>query len=329
MAEICLVLHIKDFTGRRLEQIEGLFDGAYFPYVLYDHEVRFSTLVNADTVKNPYARGSITNISVYFVGELPVEIDVENNCIYTDRGSSSIYVDGSLADGPEYRPKYDCIDEDFEAQLELFCLSMFQSIILTAPDIDINTAKFSILLNQSFFKEKKYIEYPVHEESYERWPHMFKTVISIEQTWNWLTRNGLKYSSKPICPAVSLLYYLFNRQNHEVILYSVIGLETLYLGRKNRSGKKYMLKNRINTVFPDVPKDQIGRMYEVRSSISHGEGDISSSIVWMDLVNNNEEYEELALLSGAILIESIRMLIANNATSFTFEERVDVKYGFR
>ena len=329
MAEIRFVLYLRDYSGERLNQIKNIFANTAFFYNIYGYEVGFSTEVSSKTVKNPHSRGSITDIQVSFIGDLPAEIDVERNDVYYYDGPKNIqYKKSDVAKLRKYF-KHDCLDEDFQTQLEIFCLSMVQAIILTDPSLDINTGHFKIYIDQMPFKEKKHIEYyPMHEISYDEWRLIFRTSLEITKVWDWLLRNGIKFSSKPKCPTVSLLYYLLNRDYHEILLYSVIGLEALYGDRNRRNPKSPILQNRINAVFPSVAKRQVKKLYDVRSSISHGVGDISSAIAWLDIINNNKEYEELAILSSALLIESIRMLVANDATSFVFKEEVNVSYGF-
>lgn len=330
MAEIRFVLYLRDHSGERLNRIKSIFANTSFLYNLYGYEVRFSPRISSKTVENPYSRGGTTDIQVSFIGVLPAEIDVERNDIYYYDCSEDVQCSKSAVLKPRESFKHDCLDENFQAQLEIFCLSMVQAIILTDPSLDINTAHFKIFLDQLLFKEKKHIEYyPMHEEAYDRWKLLFSTYLDIEQVWNWLLKNGTKLTTKPICPTVSLLYYLLNRDYHEVLLYSVIGLEALYGDKDRRNSKSITLQNRIHAVFPSVTRNQIRKLYDVRSSISHGDGDISSAIAWLDLINSNKEYEEKAVLSSAILIESIRILVAKNATEFVFKEELSVAYDFK
>ena len=325
MAEICLMLHLRDYSGKTNDRINSIFNNAVFPYNIYGYDVLFKTTINSTSMRGPYSASEIT---ISFITELPSEIDVDNNDIFYADKSNVTCSELENCQGKELY-KHDCLDEDFEAQLEIFCLSIVYAIILVDSSIDLGTARFSILLNQKqAFKDKRYIDNHIYEEIYDETQIVPRVSLEIAQTWDWLVKNGIRFATKPTCPVVSLLYYLFNREYHEVLLYSVIGLEALYVDNNRRASKSLMLQNRINHVFPSVTKEQIKQIYNVRSSISHGSGDISSSIVWLDLINSNKEYEELAILSSSILIESIRMLVANDATSFVFKEDVNITYSF-
>ena len=328
MVEIRIVLHLKNYEKNGLNQIRSIFHNAIFPFSIMGNEVLFSSRIDSKRITESNKSDIARNIRVSFIGELPAEIDMENNDIYYYFGPRNLTKDKISI--PELKNffKHECLDEGFEAQLEIFCLSMVYAIILTAPGINLNTAHFKSYLNQELFKERKYIEYPIYEDAIEEWPHFFKAELNIEQTWDWITKYGIKYASKPLCPVVPLLYYLLNREFFEIILYAVIGLEALYLDNKIKTGKSYTLQNRIHAVFPEISKEKIKKMYSVRSNITHGEGDIASAIVWLDLINNDIENEQMAALSSAIFIESIRLLVAHNAIKFSFKEHVDVDYGF-
>ncbi|MBO4807438.1 MAG: hypothetical protein J5537_00240 [Lachnospiraceae bacterium] len=328
MAEVKIELRIRAFEEKHISQVKSMFYGTIFPFVILGNEVSFYTKIRSEEVNIPDTVGKANDIWVYFVTDLPVEIDIDNNDVYYYDGDRNI--PANMISVPKLKSsfKHGCLDEDFGAQLELFCLSMFYSSFLAFPSIDLNSAHFKTYLNERLFREKRYCEYAINQEAYEDWPEIFKSNLNISQTWAWVIKNGISCTSKPACPVVSLLYYLFNREFFEIMLFSVIGLETLYGDKRNKTGKSYTMQNRINAVFPEITKEQINEMYKHRSSIAHGEGEIASAIVWLDLVSNNKEYEETAILSSALFLESIRMLISKNATHFVFREKVDVSYGF-
>ena len=169
MSEICLILHIRDFTGQRFQEIKDVFKDTAFPCDIYGYEVIFNTMIECVKRGPQYSKDDGFDITVSFTGQIPAEINVENNDIYFYDGPKDIPTSMiSVRELKQYF-KHDCLDEDFQTQLEILCLSIVQAVILTAPFIDINTAHFTILLNQIKFKEKRHIEYPVHEESYDKW----------------------------------------------------------------------------------------------------------------------------------------------------------------
>lgn len=328
MLDIKIVLYLRNYEKDGLQQIRSIFQNTFFPFNISGYEVSFSTYIKWKRIIASNRESNAKDIQICFIGKLSAEIDMDRNIIcYYDNFKSCTQNEISLQETKHFY-EYDYLDEGFDAQLEVFCLSMVYSIILTAPDINLNTAHFKIYLNQRLFKDRKYIEYPIYEDAYKEWTSIFKTKLGVRQTWDWLTKYGVKYKSKPLCPYVQLLYYLFNREYFEIVLFSVIGLEALFLDKKNKTGKSYTLQNRIHTVFPEISKDQIKKMYNIRSNITHGEGDMASSIVWLDLINNDMENEQMAVFSSALFLESIRRLISHNAIGFTFEERMNITYGF-
>ena len=205
---------------------------------------------------------------------------------------------------------------------------MTLAIILTMPWIDINTAHFTIYLNHKEFKNKSYITYPIHEEAYEQWPSLFKTNLNIIQTWNWLNLNYIHDTDNSNCPAASILSYLLNREYHEIMLYSVIGLEVLYGDKKDNRGVSFKLQNRIHSVFPDISPKQIKDIYKNRSVFTHGDFRITSHDLYWDSLNGNFKYITEAIQAFAIFLESIRMLIANNSVKMVFHEKTQVDFKF-
>ena len=337
MAQIEIVMNIRDFRGVIYEQLLKEFDNKIFPYDIYNYNLNFKSALNKEIKTLPLGRDSsieATDINLSFSSNIDAEIDEKYNMILYYENPWNHNNDESGASEPlcsfidDPFDKYDSLDDDFKCQLDLFCMRMTHTIILTMPWIDINTAHFTIYLNHKKFKNKNYITYPIHQNAYEKWTSLFKTNLNIIQTWNWLNLNHIHDTDNSNCPAVSILSYLLNREYHEIMLYSVIGLEALYGDKKNNHGVSFKLQNRIHSVFPDISQNQIKEIYKDRSVFTHGCFRITSHDLFGDFLNGNFKYENEAIQASAIFLESIRMLIANNAVKMVFHEKTLIDFKF-
>lgn len=124
--------------------------------------------------------------------------------------------------------------------------------------------------------------------------------------------------------AFSALTYVLNREDHESLLYSVIGLESIY--SPNNHGISYTLQKRINYIFPSVTKEQIKTIYSKRSDFVHGKEKINLYKDYTDMINGIFPYDDVSILATALLIETIRKLIANDATKIIFREQVSHQF---
>ena len=72
-----------------------------------------------------------------------------------------------------------------------------------------------------------------------------------------------------------------------------------------------------------VKKEQIKELYQARSKFVHGELKVGNYQLTEEVVDDYLEMNEPATLATAILLESLRILIANNATSIQFAESIE------
>ena len=331
MAQIEVVLAIRDYNGNEYEELKKLFEGSVFPYTLCGNPLTFTPVLNSkERIINRKNETDLkfNDIQVKLIAEIPAEIDIENNYIHYYNGSRDLSAEDITVKKLHKYFKHDTLDDQFEGELEVFCQKMTQAVFLAKPDASLETAQCTIYLDHVRFREKRFIDNLVQEEVYEEYSNLFKTDLNIGKTWEWLVRNGVTATGEASCPVVPILSYIFNREYHEVLFYSVIGLEALYGNGKNNRGIKYTLQNRIHAVFSDITTDQIGNLYAARSEFAHGNGEIGSCNLVSYLIHHREKYRDKAILSCAILFESIRLLIANNAARFTFQESLDVQVGF-
>ena len=110
----------------------------------------------------------------------------------------------------------------------------------------------------------------------------------------------------------------FDTTGYEALLYSVIGLESLFTEPKSRN-ITYQLKKNIAAVFPSLQEADLNKVYKLRSKFVHAGSDISFLDSFIGFANDSTLKESLELAS-AILIESIRLLIRSQASRFVFKE---------
>lgn len=130
-------------------------------------------------------------------------------------------------------------------------------------------------------------------------------------------------NKKPPIP-FTMLTYLFNRESHESLLYSVIGLENLYFSKNG--GIAYTLQKRINYLFPSITKDQIKNIYSQRSDFVHGKVEMMMFKDYNDEINDILQFDDAAILACALLLETLRMLAVNNASKISFNEQLSHKF---
>ena len=108
-------------------------------------------------------------------------------------------------------------------------------------------------------------------------------------------------------------------------MYSIIGLESIFTAKESKN-TNYLLQNRITHLFPSVTKTDIKNMYQLRSEFVHGNKRIGILYSIDDQIENEEDYKNNAMLSAALLIESIRILIAHNALGIEFQQTISHTY---
>ena len=122
----------------------------------------------------------------------------------------------------------------------------------------------------------------------------------------------------------SALSYVFNREMHEILIYSIIALENIYA--PNDKGISYTLQKNMTTVFPCITKEMIKNLYKMRSKFVHGEISMGNYQLIEEIFDCTRDYEEPSKLAIALLIATIRKLIENDATSIKFRETISFEY---
>ena len=197
------------------------------------------------------------------------------------------------------------------------------AFVLAYPEIDISPCRTFVYFNGEEYRHENFFdEGCIVDESRT----LLHEHITIQQAWNWIANNSnLCKRRTSNLPALVALSYVLNRKYHEVLMYSIIGLESIFLS-PNDKGISYLLQNRITHLFPNIEKKSIQEMYKLRSKFVHGDMPIGIFYSPCDQMENDENYKKYALISLTLLIESIRILIAHNAAEIEFQQIVSHTY---
>lgn len=330
MTLLKFVMSIHDYNDKVYKELLNTFSNTVFPYDIYNCTINFKTELNSKVIPTPLVNVKETIINLTFRGELAAEVNIEDNSVLYYDGPKNLGAEEITVKKLHKYFKHDRVDENFEGQMELICLQMVHSIVLSSPWLNINCADFTVYIDENKFLSKRFITcYPIQNEAYEAWPELFNTKITINQTWNWLIQNKIHDKKSSNCPVVSFLSYLLNRDYHEIMLYSVIGLEAIYGDSKNKRSIAFTLQNRIHRIFPNISMDQVKKLYKARSRLAHGDTTIGSYDLLLDLINGDFDLSTEAIFASALFIGTLRMLIANNAVKIDFIEKLQVYYSFK
>lgn len=220
--------------------------------------------------------------------------------------------------------EYSSLDDDFYSDLTARIRGFIIACILTNPSIGFEIRTFKVFFDNKLYDRQLAITTDciselIYHKQYLDIDLKFKDVLS------WLYNNTSYFDSQIVSPVYfSAFSYLLNREANESLIYAVIGLENLFLA-KNECGIKYALKNRLNIVFPNVSQESINDIYKKRSEFVHGNLPIDD--FGCCHFNDAVEYNVTsATLASVLLIDSIRLLIKNNATAIKFSTNISYKY---
>lgn len=75
-----------------------------------------------------------------------------------------------------------------------------------------------------------------------------------------------------------------------------------------------------------VSKDEIKRMYSLRSKFVHGELSISNCDLLSETLDDYDQFSDTAFMAMSLLFETVRVLISNNADSIIFNETISYDF---
>jgi len=166
------------------------------------------------------------------------------------------------------------------------------------------------------------------------WPETYD--LKIETVWNYLTSFvffNIGFGEGPIGRAIAAMTYLLKNEFKEVVesisldmIWILIGLEALY--GKGSVGSKNQLIEKSRTFLgePNKNKKSLGKSYDLRSRVIHGDIDIPFSYCPF---HGLEKYEKLSsdmedarFISTAILLSSLQKLVKENKRSLEFKYHI-------
>lgn len=143
--------------------------------------------------------------------------------------------------------------------------------------------------------------------------------IPVQQSWDWAKKpfyakkkipSTKKYKDSTEHQAITALTYALNRTPSEQLFYAVVGLESIFT--KNEKQAKEQLKQGITKEFPFVEEKQVAKIYQYRSEFAHGD------LIFPLYYDQHEthwraiDYRKPAHTASALLLMSIRTLVARN-----------------
>ena len=254
-------------------------------------------------------------IIITLTGQVDAEVDIENNYFILPsmkRPSLEEIVEKDLCTPLLFKQ----IDEHLIPTIHQIATNFLIALLLSDSIFaDFMTGKYVLYLNGRQYEDYRLIEFDGDMVS----AAVPDSKVGIEDCWKWICNNtmmGVPGKKEPVY--FTVLSYLLNRYDYEALLYSVIGLESLFTEPKSRN-ISYQLKKNIAAVFPSLQEADLNKVYKLRSKFVHAGSDISFLDSFIGFANDSTLKESLELAS-AILIESIRLLIRSQASRFVFKE---------
>lgn len=250
---------------------------------------------------------------------------------------SEIEIECTVQKGHESYQRKLCIDEIipfFSDNLEKYLYDLFLITNVSYPGC-LSLGAGKILLNRKkIVKKIKRLHSPFAEifinTVTNRHIGPVLQTIPLQQSWDWFLQrtNFFEGTSKhAVDRALNALSFTVNANNHEELLYTLIGLEALYNNNEvniNSIMKQIYIKTKILLQDGKDYKKSLKFMYEVRSSFIHGSLNFRNKHTFdYDNEEFNEKFYKALMTSLSVLIASIQKLIL--ADSNGIEENYSIK----
>ena len=158
-----------------------------------------------------------------------------------------------------------------------------------------------------------YDAYTPYEDD-EVWAFKGRQCLKMSAVWRWMeyAQRQYRWENQTIAIPITALSYVMNRMPTEQLIYSVIGLESIYVS-KNQKHKQEQLKLLLPQVCSGITKDDVGKFYSLRSDFVHG-NQAFPVYSRAPYYNFESKYTEPCSIKAAVaLIMTIRALIEHNA----------------
>ena len=168
----------------------------------------------------------IYDVEIVVASDIAIEVDIENNSV--------LFYDGPKAKELKHRDiavlkryiKDDSLDEFYMDKIKKFVLAIVMSIAITYPEIDINSATSIVTFDGKNYRKERYFScYPIQNDAVKKYGGLIDTKISFDDCFNWIKKyTSLAGQNKKSPVIFSALSYVFNREMHEILIYSIIAL---------------------------------------------------------------------------------------------------------
>lgn len=244
--------------------------------------------------------------SINFEFHLPFTIYIKSDSIYSSTS-------------------YKRLDEFYENEMKKLIFALVMAILLVNPHFITPCGVAFMYINDEQYITERFFKVDNHHCAVLKYNELFETELCLNQTFEWVKRHTNLLHTTERSPVIfGALTYILNRECHESLIYSIIALESVYT--PNSKGISNTLQKRITTVFPAITKEQIKQIYAKRSKYVHGEIKIGLFPFYDEVMEDDHDFYDSATLATAMLIETLRILIANNSVSFVFYENITFDY---
>lgn len=278
----------------------------------------------AEEYREQYEMGRESIAIISFETKMDMIIDVKNNDIWLPEDTWRF--DKRTVGHKRYRKRYQLerLDDFYYDVLSKISLAFVMAVLLTCPQLHVGHTE--IWIKGKKYNSENYLTEIFPADTFGEYRRLVKTELSFEETFYWIRNHTSLFGNMKKTPVMfSTLTYIFNRNFHESLIYSTIGLESVY--SPGKSGISSALQKRITTFFPSVEKEQIRNIYNLRSKFVHGEMMIGNYNMIDEIVENEIAIEKETLLAIILLLETVRILISQNAEKIDFKE--SISYSFR
>ena len=321
--KIEIPIHIKD--DQHYAKIVDFFRDFSFNARLLDEEYNFQVRVMYEKEENQ-DDWNLSSGRIELLTNISGIADCTNNTLITGKKWYHSFHD---LDGNYHIVEHDdnyALDELASDEIKDIVIGFVMAIILADPSINMYCIAISIYFDDMLIRKEILLKFSIHNQCVDMYPDLFRNPVALEQAWNWIKKNTSLYGKRDRSPmAFSALTYILARDYHEAILYSMIGLESIY-SSKHEKGITEKLKKRIPLVLPGIDSQQIKNLYKIRSDVVHGNIQLGICLSMPEAIENDDEYENNGILAAALLFASVRKLIEKDSTAISFKEITEYSY---
>ena len=182
--------------------------------------------------------------------------------------------------------------------LKLYIGMMYDAALIAFPKMNYGCAYARITVDE-YVDEDYYFDDPCQGLFSEK--DLYGN-MTLQMAYDWLLNLKNTYTKS----AYNAFSYIQNRDYCEKLIYSVKGLECIYIPGE-RNGKKPKLKDYISKLWPSISADNIGIMYDKRSETAHGDYEVGN--IHDSDYCEPKEMQKWSVFSIEVLINTFRFLI--------------------